>query len=413
MSKTKINRAFVRKVEALRLLRSARFFRLFLDAVRTAGLVGEQKNALVVFVVGVSRLLSRPVNLFIKGASSAGKNYLAKTVLQFFPKKCVEEISSSSGTSWNYQGGKLQHRIVYIQEQNKAAGNIHPARLLISENELVRTVTVRTLRGFETKREITKGPIACISTTTKDRVEIDDETRHVSIQMDASAEQTKRIIEAQLNPTTGISQDELAIWHEVQNLLKARARLPIEFGDWTKQLVDEVWTGDVRVRRYFNAFMEVCKAVCLVRSFRLSEEEITERGKLKVSFIDFATAHLIFESALSQSLSYADDEDREVHKAIAQISQRKKGAGVEAAELATQLGIQRHEAYERIRRAVERKLVRRVNPPQRGNKKLYLPTEEGIEFIPDPEHIFKKIAHPGRRLKFVHPLTGEVVIYPS
>jgi len=73
-------------VGAMRLLRSAQFFRLYLNAVARAGLVGEEKNALVLFLVGISRLLSHPVNLFIKGTSSSGKNFLAKTVLKIFPR---------------------------------------------------------------------------------------------------------------------------------------------------------------------------------------------------------------------------------------------------------------------------------------------------------------------------------------
>jgi hypothetical protein len=394
-------------VGALRLLRSEYFFRLYLDAAARAGLVGEEKNALVLFLVGISRLLSHPVNLFIKGASSSGKNFLAKTVLKFLPPDCVVEISSSSDTSWSYQGANLEHRVVYIQEQNRATGNVHPARLLISENQLTRMVSVRSGQGFITKKSVTKGPVACISTTTKDRLEIDDETRHISVWVDDSAEQTRRIVQSQLHPSIGISEDELLVWHEVQNLLTERAKLPIGFGDWSKLLGDQVWTGDVRVRRYFEAFMEVCKTVCLVRSFRFSEDKLMNRGKLEVDFADFAIANAIVDSALSQSLAYGDEEDRQIHESLAEISQKKKGAPVEAAELAKKMGISRDRAYARLRAAVERGTVHRTNKPSRGNRKLFLPSE-GIRMIPDASALFQKL-NTARHLRFVHPVTGEVV----
>jgi hypothetical protein len=199
MKKPKINEALKHRVEALRLLRSPIFFCRVLDATRALGLVGEEKNALVLYLVGTSRLLSKPVSLFIKGESSSGKNFLARNVLKLFPKECVTEITSSSETSWNYLGRQLQHQIVYIQEENKAAGNVHPARLLISESEIIRNVAVRKKGGtFKTQRQVTKGPVACISTTTKNRLAVDDETRHLSIWIDDSPEQTQRIIASQL-----------------------------------------------------------------------------------------------------------------------------------------------------------------------------------------------------------------------
>ncbi len=408
MRKTNRNEALER--EAHRLLRSPRFFRDFLDAVRSGGLVGEEKNALVVLLVAISRLLAHPVNLFIKGPSSSGKNFLADSVLRFFPPREVEQITSSSGISWNYLRRTLEHRIVYVKEQNKAAGSIHPARLLISENELVRMVSVRSGRSFKTVKEVTKGPVACISTTTKSQLEIDDETRHVSIWTDSSPEQTRRILEAQMGGTKQIDAKELAIWHEVQNLLAARAKLPIEFGDWAKKLVKEVWTGDVRVRRYFEAFQEVCKVVCLVRSFRFKEKEAEERGRREVGFVDFAIASLIFDTAFSQSLSYADDEDRELHGVLKTISKRKEGAGVEASELAKELSISQDRAYARLRDAFERGTVRRSNEPERGNRKLFLPAAP-IRMLPDPAEVFEKIGSDADVATFVHPITGEVVVY--
>jgi hypothetical protein len=166
------------------------------------------------------------------------------------------------------------------------------------------------------------------------------------------------------------SEDELLVWHELQNLLTERAKLPIGFGDWSKQLGDQVWTGDVRVRRYFEAFMEVCKTICLVRSFRVREDQLMKRVKLEVDFTDFAIANAIVDSALSQSLAYGDDEDRQIHESLAEISQKKSGAAAGAAELAKKMGISRDRAYARLRVAVERGTVHRANKSNRGNKKF-------------------------------------------
>lgn len=196
MGNHKLTRAERKRAEksARKLLRSDRFFNEFLLAVKKVGLVGEELNALVILIVAVSRLLPRPLSLFVKGHSSAGKNWLVTRVLRLMPKSAVAEITSASDKAWHYSRSDFRHRIVFLQERNDAAGNVHPIRLLISEGKLIRIVT-----GFEngkrvTKKHVARGPVAAISTTTKNRLEIDDETRHISIWVDESKEQTREIV---------------------------------------------------------------------------------------------------------------------------------------------------------------------------------------------------------------------------
>jgi hypothetical protein len=115
------------------------------------------------------------------------------------PKSAVAEITSASDKAWHYSQSDFRHRVVYLQERNDAAGNVHPIRLLISEGKLTRIVA-----GFKngkrvTKKYVARGPVAAISTTTKNRLEIDDETRHISIWVDESKEQTRKIVRSYIS----------------------------------------------------------------------------------------------------------------------------------------------------------------------------------------------------------------------
>jgi DNA primase len=410
MKEPKIDEALERKVRAMKLLRSPHFFDLFLKDVSKAGLVGEQKNVLAIFRLGLSRLFARPLNLFVKGPSSTGKNFLVKTVLRFFPANCVIEMTSGTGASWSYQNRNLVHKVVYVQEQNTAAGDIHPARLLISENELIRMVTVRSGKKFRVTKKVTKGPAAFISTTTKDKLAVDDETRHFSIWTDNSPEQTRRILLAEANTGKGISDDELAVWHEVQRLLAERGKLPIEVGSWVEVLANQISPENERVRRYFPAFLQACQTVCLARSFQFDEDELEKRGVLKVRFTDYAIASLILDTALNQSLSYSDDEDRQLQEAMDRIWKRTKRNGVEASELARELRISEGKAYSRLREAAASGAIRRVNEPAKGNKKLYLPTAPA-QMLPEPAAVFTALSHGPSAVRFIHPVSGEAVEY--
>ena len=269
-------------------------------------------------------------------------------------------------------------------------------------------VTVREGKTFKTEKQVTKGPICCVSTTTKGRLQIDDENRFISIFTDDSPEQTKRILEESSKTAPEIDDDQLADWHGLQAVLAERAKLPFEFEHWRAHLAENVWNKDVRIRRYFPAFEGLARSVCLLRSFRFSDQHLHDAGKHRVTFVDFAVANLISNTAFSQSLSSPTEDDSELQRALLRISDRQDGAGVNAVDLAKELGISEHRAYRRLKRAHEARNIERANKSERGNRKLYLPAAP-VQMLPDPQTIFRLLDL--KEVSFRHPITGQLVRY--
>jgi len=67
-------------------------------------------------------------------------------------------------------------------------------RILISEGKLVRIVPRWVVLAIVTKKVCGPCPVAAISTTTKNRLEIDEETAVLSIWVNESAEHTREIV---------------------------------------------------------------------------------------------------------------------------------------------------------------------------------------------------------------------------
>jgi len=399
--------------KALNLLSSAYFFYELLSAFRKAGLVGERRNALVVYVGATSRLLDRPLCLLVKGPSGVGKNLLADTVLGFLPPSEVQQLTSSSTRSWNYLDENLEHKVVYVKERNEIAGSVHPTRLLISEKELVHIVTVKKDGEFVTERRVTKGPIASISTTTQDRVGIDDETRHLSIWADQSPTQTAKIMEATLDDDGGLQPGEREVWHEVQRLIAKRAaNLRIDKPDWIKDIVPHVRNDNLRARRYFAAYWSACKTVALIRSFRSQGQVEQEPTSITVRFTDLAIAALIFGPVFEQSLDRASDDDLEVRQCVERLASANGDKAVSARQVALDMGISPDRAYSALRKALEAGSVSRANQPAKSNLKLYLPSKSQ-PFLPESADLFHKIDGVPTSVKFVHPLTGKWITYDS
>ena len=351
----------------------------------------------------------------MKGSSAVGKNFIVRTVTDnFLPEKTVHGISSMSERSLNFlDKDDLENSILYFYEVDGSARSAHPNRLLISEGKLVHWyVAASKWGGKEVREEITGGPVACISTTTENALKIDDESRHLSLWMDESPGQTKRIARAYAaGKKETLTAEMKGVWIEVQQLIRERKDLPIEVPAWFERLVDLIPTGDVRIRRYWPAFVEACKTVCLIRSFRSEKAELESRGGLTVSFKDFAIADLIFDKVVAESLSRsATDEEVWVGEMVDRISEQHKGVGVEATNLLAEPGVTSlDKAYRLLRRAERAGTIFRSNLPGKNNGKFYLPSAER-EFVGSPEFVYRRLEMKGN-VKFVHPITGEWVNY--
>jgi alkylated DNA repair dioxygenase AlkB len=393
---------------AERLLTSPKFFTECLDALRRMGLVGEQKNAQVLYLVGTSRLLPRPINAYVKGHSATGKNFLVAKALDLFPKDSYVEITSASDKAWHYSADSFENKIVYVQEQNKASGSVHPVRLLISEGKLVRLTTVRK-KGSEhhtTERFEAKGPIAALSTTTQDRLEVDDETRHISLWMDDSPEQTRQIMKGYIRQPEPLSSEEVAVWRAVQELLAERTGidiiLPAWFDDLAEAMVDA--ERDVRLRRYFPAFCQACRVVALLRSYQQRKSV----DRLEVDFADFAIAHILFDSVVSESLHHEGDQTLDTAQCVRTIV-ADTGEAARIQQVAAAIGIPYKRAAERVQEAERAGLIQLANSPEARNIKRFVATSPQ-QLLPDPRTLFRKLCL-NHTCSFHHPLTGELVVY--
>lgn len=127
---------------------------------------------------------------------------------------------------------------------------------------------VSSCKERKTQKYVAHGPVASISTTTRNRLQIDDENRHISIHINESEEQTKQIVKASARSAARLSRHERHIWRMVHKLLEKRIGVEISLPEWFDEVAKRIPADDLRVRRYYPAFLEACRTVCLIRSFQ-------------------------------------------------------------------------------------------------------------------------------------------------
>ena len=225
--------------------------------------------------------------------------------------------------------------------------------------------------------------------------------------MDESREQTRKINERYVSPLPRLSEDELAVWHQAHELIKARADVPVTLPDWFKIVAKNVFDGSVTSRRYFPNFVEGCRTIALLRSFEKYPGDEPPR-EIEVDFADFAIATVLFENVFVDSLQRDDDKNLKTRMAVQEISDANGGDPVTAEQLAENMSVSKDRAYKLLGDAVDAELIQRANAPEKGNLKTYLPAPRP-RFIPDPAEILEEIPQITAPVEFVHPLTGETI----
>ena len=148
----------------------------FARDLRVCGVVGEDRNAQLVFLALTSRLLDEPVSLALKGVSSSGKSHTTESALKFFPDASYIEMTAMSERALVYMKDDFSHRTLVLfeavalrEQREKTESNMtaYFVRSLLSEGRISYPVTVRDKDGnFTTKTIIKNGPTNLILTTT-------------------------------------------------------------------------------------------------------------------------------------------------------------------------------------------------------------------------------------------------------
>src|SRR6185437_14709984 len=232
----------------------------FVDSLRANGLVGENRNALILFLALISRLFTRPVSLALKGPSSGGKSYLVSTVLKYFPAASYYFMTGMSEKALIYSKEPLENRYIVLAEVHGIQAQFadYVIRSLLSESRLLYMTTQRTASGaFESVTIAREGPTGLIVTTTAVNLHSENETRLLSLTVLDTSEQTAAIME-RLAQQTRVEPASFAIWHSLQRFLENGPReVSVPFAVVLANMIPPV---AVRLRRDFSTILSLIMA---------------------------------------------------------------------------------------------------------------------------------------------------------
>jgi len=302
--------------------------------VEKLGLVGEQNNKLMGYLVMTSRKLDDPLALLILSGSGAGKSLLQDTLLKLCPDEDLVKLTSLTDRALFYKGEHaLQNKVLALEEVAGAEGAYYAIRNLISAKKLVIESTIRNpLTGqLTTQVNTVHGPTAVFQTTTQPNIDAETRSRFIITSVDESPEQTRAILETQRQRHTleGLRRKKLreAVikrHHAFQRLLKP---LPVvnPFEPLLSYAEDRL-----AVRRDNPKYLNLILAVTFLHQMQRPVKHDVESGQdyIETTLSDIAIANELATALFGQTLDELSRPSRELLKLIRRMMdglERKSG----------------------------------------------------------------------------------------
>jgi predicted transcriptional regulator len=169
-----------------------------------SGVIGEENNRLLMYIIFTSRKMSNPLHIISMGASGTGKSHLQESVASLIPEEDTLSVTDLSESSFYYfDTNELSHKLMLIEDLDGAESALYPLRELQSKKTITKTLVERKVSGQKTVHRTVHGPVCVAGCTTKEQVYEDNANRSFLIYIDQSTAQDQKIMQFQRQLSAG------------------------------------------------------------------------------------------------------------------------------------------------------------------------------------------------------------------
>jgi hypothetical protein len=197
------------------------------ELIGKSGVIGEQTNRLLMYLIFTSRKTNNPLHCISLGSSGVGKTHLQSKVSELIPQEDKIEITVLSANAFYYfNRTELQHKLILIEDLDGAESVLYPLRELQSKKSITKTTVHKDAKGTTRTIHLTvEGPLSVAGCTTQESIYEDNSNRNFLLYIDESTEQDKRIMGYQRLISAGKIDEEQEgvsrqLLQNVQRILK-------------------------------------------------------------------------------------------------------------------------------------------------------------------------------------------------
>jgi hypothetical protein len=299
------------EAEAIKFLQQENLLQATNNQIGNSGVIGEETNRLIMYLVFTSRKTARPLHIISFGSSGVGKSHLQEKVGELIPKEDKIELTSVSGNAFYYYvDDDLGNKLILIEDYDGVFAALYPIRELQSKQKISKTITMRDRNGNTRTLHLTvKGPVSIGGCTTSEHVYEDNANRSFLIYLDESEAQDERVMDYQRKLSAGKIDitDQQKIQKQLQNVQRVLQPITVR-NPYAEQLVipKEVFKPR-RTNAHYIAFIE---GITFYKQYQREHKVDKESGEIfiETTLEDIQEANELMKNILlkkADELGYA------------------------------------------------------------------------------------------------------------
>lgn len=287
--------------EAEDFLKSKNLMQQTNELIGKSGMIGEESNRLLMYLIFTSRKLNQPLHIVSLGASGTGKTHLQEKIGELIPEEDKIEITVLSENAFYYFGQReLKNKLILIEDLDGAESSLYPLRELQSKKRISKTIAHKNTKGeTRTIHLVVEGPVSVSGCTTQEQIYEDNANRSFLIYLDESKEQDKRIMEYQRKLSAGKVNSEAE--SQSKELLKNVQRLlePIKIINPFAELLN-IPEEVLKPRRTNNHYLQFIEVVTYYHQFQREQKADEQTGEMYIetTLEDVAEANKLLKEIL-------------------------------------------------------------------------------------------------------------------
>jgi hypothetical protein len=266
-------------------------------------IAGEEPVLKIQYLACTTRLFDKAMHLAIKGASSLGKSETRKTVLSYMPPEAVINFTTVSEKALLYYEDDFPHKILSMGEahgREESDLQNYLLRELMSEGKLIYPVSQKVGGRIVTVTIKKNGPVCFLVTTTRSQLNPENETRMLSLELDDSEQQTRRVVEkvAALEGLNLKPKTDFKPWRDYQRWLAAgEVRVKVPYALTLARLIRH--TKAPRLRRDIGQLLRAVKAHALLHR---AHRRCNDAGEIIATIRDYAVIRQLMADLLASGV---------------------------------------------------------------------------------------------------------------
>jgi DNA primase len=282
--------------KCIEFLKSEKLIDKLNEYIGRAGIIGEETNRILLFVIASSYKMPDTLHGLIQGSSGSGKTRLLKVISQLMPDEEVKRYTRVTDNSfYNQDEYFFVHKLLCFEDLDGLKEDAQLAVRELQSNEiLVTSTSIKDQNGSIRGGERTvRGPIASLACTTKGEIYEDNTSRSFLIAVDESKEQTMKVINYQNEVAAGnINKDDVKnIVSFIQNCIRLLKPLEVINPYANKIALPE---EAHKIRRLNELYQSFVRQITLLNQYQRKQDKqgrlITEKQDLQIA------CDILFES---------------------------------------------------------------------------------------------------------------------